>query len=75
MESRRFYRFEPGAITMPVVDTDGPYSVAVAAPVVSEGDLMGCVLFAQLKDGRSAGEVECKLAETVANFLGRQMES
>ena len=31
MESRRFYRFEPGAITMPVVDTDGPYSVAVAA--------------------------------------------
>ena len=75
MESRRFYRFEPGAITMPVVDTDGPYSVAVAAPVVSEGDLMGCVLFAQLKDSRGAGEVECKLAETVASFLGKQMES
>ena len=75
MESRRFYRFEPGAGAMPVVDTDGPYSVAVAAPVVSEGDLMGCVLFAQLKDGRGAGEVECKLAETVASFLGKQMES
>lgn len=75
MESRRIYRFEPGTGAMPVVDADGPYSVAVAAPVVSEGDLMGCVLFAQLKDSRGAGEVEYKLAETVASFLGKQMES
>ena len=75
MESRRVYRRESGAPALPVVGGEGPWSVAVAAPVLSEGDLMGCVLFAQLKDSRPASEVEYKLAETAAGFLGRQMES
>ena len=75
MESRRVYRHQAGAPTLPIVDGDGPFSVAVAAPVVSEGDLMGCVLFAQAKNSPPASEVEYKLAETVAGFLGRQMEA
>ena len=75
MEARRVYRYETGAPSLPIVDGDGPYTVAVAAPVVSEGDLMGCVLFAQAKNTATAGEVEYKLAETVAGFLGRQMEA
>ena len=75
MESRRVYRHQAGSPTLPIVDVDGPFSVAVAAPVVSEGDLMGCVLFAQAKNSPPASEVEYKLAETVAGFLGRQMEA
>ena len=75
MESRRVYRHQAGSPTLPIVDGDGPFSVAVAAPVVSEGDLMGCVLFAQAKNSPPASEVEYKLAETVAGFLGRQMEA
>ena len=75
MESRRIYRRQSGGPELPITENDGPYSVAVAAPVVSEGDLMGCVLFAQPKNSPPAGEIEYKLAETVAGFLGRQMEA
>lgn len=75
MESRRIYRRQSGGPELPITENDGPYSVAVAAPVVSEGDLMGCILFAQPKNSPPAGEVEYKLAETVAGFLGRQMEA
>ena len=42
---------------------------------MSEGDLMGCIIFAQPKNSPPASEVEYKLAETVAGFLGRQMEA
>ena len=75
MESRRIYRRQSGGPELPITENDGPYSVAVAAPVVSEGDLMGCILFAQPKNSPPAGEIEYKLAETVAGFLGRQMEA
>ena len=36
---------------------------------------MGCVLFITEKNSPPASEVEFKLAQTVANFLGKQMES
>ena len=46
----------------------------VAAPILSEGDLLGLVLF--IGDGQSAsGDAEYKLAQTIAAFLGRHMES
>ena len=47
--------------------------IAVAAPILAAGDVMGCVLL--LADGQdAAGETELKLAQTVASFLGKQME-
>ena len=49
--------------------------VAVAAPILSEGDVLGCVLFAAARGGAPAGETERKLAQAVAGFLGKQMES
>ena len=75
MEPRRIYRRQSGAPELPITENDGAFTVGVAAPVVSEGDLMGCILFAQPKNSPPATEVEYKLAETVAGFLGRQMEA
>ena len=75
MEQRRIYRHQAGSPLLPIVSGEAPYSVSVAAPVLSEGDLLGCVLFAQGKSGAVPGEVEYKLAETAASFLGRQMEA
>ena len=75
MEARRIYRHQSGTPELPITENDGPFSVAVAAPVVSEGDLMGCIIFAQPKNSPPATEVEYKLAETVAGFLGKQMEA
>ena len=75
MESRRVYRHESGGASVPVTDSESGFCVSVAAPVISEGDLMGCVLFASAKNSPPAGDVEFKLAQTVAAFLGKQMES
>lgn len=37
--------------TLPVTETDERYAVAVAAPILSEGDVLGCVLFAAARGG------------------------
>ena len=75
MEPRRVYRHESGGSSLPVTDGESGYCVSVAAPVISEGDLMGCVIFASPKNAPPSGDVEYKLAQTVASFLGKQMES
>lgn len=56
-----------------VVDTAPDYSAGVVIPIISEGDTIGCVTFVT-KSGEKVGEVEAKLAESAAVFLGRHME-
>ena len=46
----------------------------MAVPILAEGDVLGCVLFVSDKEVPSLGEVELKLAQTVAGFLGKHME-
>jgi len=75
MDSRSVYRHSSGGSSIPVSDEDEKYCVSVAAPVISEGDVMGCVLFVNERSSQPAGEVEHKLAQAVAAFLGKQMES
>ena len=55
---------------------DGPerYRVGVAARILAGGDLMGCVLLLLGAEDAPLGEGELKLVQTVAGFLGRQME-
>ncbi len=50
-------------------------TAAVAAPILSEGDLLGLVLFISGDGLNTAGDAEYKLAQTIAAFLGRHMES
>ena len=42
-------------------------------PILAEGDAIGSVVILS-KEGKALGEVEQKLAETAAAFLGKQME-
>ena len=73
MEDRGIYQHKSGERAVPMSE-DGKYTVGTAAPIISEGDVMGCiVLFSD--DDRVMGETEYKLAQTVAGFLGRQMEN
>ncbi len=73
MEERGIYR-HTGGERVAVSGADERYAVTVAAPVISEGDVMGCVLFVSDKDAPPAGEIEYRLAQTAAAFLGKQME-
>ena len=74
MDSRAAYR-HAGGNELPVTQSDSKYRVSVAAPVISEGDLMGSVLFVSERTGTPGTELEYKLAQTAACFLGKQMES
>lgn len=74
MDSRAAYR-HAGGNELPVTQSDSKYRVSVAAPVISEGDLMGSVLFVSERNGANGTELEYKLAQTAACFLGKQMES
>lgn len=75
LESRRFYHYEQGQSVIPVLAGDDKFQVSVAAPILSEGDVLGGVLFLIEKGAPPVGEVEVKLAQTVSMFLGKQMES
>ena len=75
MEKRSPYRHDSGGSSLPVIAEDGGFCLSVAAPVISEGDVMGCVLFVTPRNSGPCTEVEYKLAQTAAIFLGKQMES
>ena len=75
MEARKVYRDPGSAAPLPILDGFDRYRVAVAAPVLSEGDLMGCVALLLEGDDAPLGEAEQKLVQTVAGFLGKQMEN
>lgn len=55
-------------------DEETKYKYQVVAPIIAEGDTIGNVLIITDEDKDSFGELELKLAETAANFLGKQME-
>ncbi len=61
--------------TMPLCEDDGHYQVLIAVPILSEGDVLGCVLFVTDREVAEPGELELKLAQAVAGFLGKHMES
>ena len=75
MEGRQAYCRQEGDKALPVAEGVSEYSVAIAVPILSEGDVMGCVVFLDGNGSAPTGEVESKLALTVAGFLGKQMES
>lgn len=74
MESRGLFA-ERGDCTVPVAEGEERWCLAVAAPILSQGDVLGCVTFLQPRGGEHAGVTEEKLADAVSNFLGKQLES
>ena len=74
MEGRQIYQRQEGENPLPACEENDKFQLDVAAPILSEGDVLGCVLFVS-QEGGAASEVEYKLVQTVAAFLGRHMES
>ena len=75
MEQRRSYRYHPGEVHLRPAEAVDRYHLGVAAPIISEGDLRGCVMLLLSENDSAPGESEQKLAQTVAGFLGRQLEN
>lgn len=75
LEGRQIYQYQEGGRALPVSDYSDHYVVTTAAPILAEGDVLGCVVFMADAGKVSVGEGEYKLAQTIAGFLGRHMES
>ena len=75
MEDRAIYRAGEKERSVYVTDTLDRYCASIAAPIISEGDALGLVLFVESEGESRVGETEYKLAQTIASFLGKHMES
>ncbi len=72
MEQRKIF-LSSGSKELAAIDGVEGAIVQVAAPILAEGDVIGAVMIVN-NDGVPATEVEEKLAQTAAGFLGRQLE-
>ena len=75
MEGRQIYQRKEEDNPLPICEENDKYQLDVAAPILSEGDVLGCVIFLSTPGDVPAGESEYKLAQAIAGFLGRHMES
>lgn len=75
MEGRKIYQRAEDAPALPVTDTSDNMTAALAAPILSEGDLLGLVLMIEQDPTVKTGETEYKLVQTIAAFLGKHMEA
>ena len=57
-----------------VKDNTDDYAEEAICPIICEGDVIGGVILLNTADKEKMGEVELKLIQSAAGFLGRQME-
>ena len=55
-------------------EMENKYNSQVIVPIIAEGDSIGAVLILSTEPEVKFGDLELKLAETAASFLGKQME-
>ena len=78
MQGRTLYKHSEGDERSYATSDEGSLYVSCAMPIISEGDVIGCVVSLSEENAKkdaAANEVESKLVSTAANFLGKQMES
>ena len=75
MEQRTNYLYEKGAPAIPASEGSEKYRLGVAAPILSQGDLMGCVMLLLGEGDAPLSEPDQRLARTAADFLGKQLEN
>ncbi len=80
IERRSMYVWREGSEKLPVIADSTAHFVSCAMPIISEGDVVGCVLSVAEGSGERlremvGGELESKLVLTAAGFLGKQLES
>ncbi len=55
-------------------DNGDKYTSQVISPIISEGDPIGAIVFLSTDPKSKMGDVETKLAQSAASFLGKHME-
>ena len=68
---------ENNDIAVPITKNDNKerrFNTQVVYPIISDGDVIGSVILLSKETGTKMTEVEQKVVQSAANFLGRQME-
>ena len=65
-------RSESGFVPILDDEPEGMYNNQMITPILAEGDVLGAIIF--LSPDKKMGELESKLAQTAAGFIGKQME-
>ncbi len=76
IERRTLYAHKSEGVKLPIANGSNHY-VSCAMPIISEGDIIGCVCSVLPMDEeatRTPDELEIKLIQTAAGFLSRQLE-
>ena len=82
IEGRGFYSWREGTDKLPVIADSKNHFVRCAMPIISEGDVIGCVASVAdseadkpQRDNVFGVDAEAKLIQTAAGFLGRHTEA
>ena len=79
IESRSLYTLNHQEDRKSLLREGGNHYISCAMPIISEGDLVGCVVSVRSDAAPTASplipDAEAKLIQTAAGFLGRQLES
>ena len=73
MEQRKTYLYREGQPRVALCEDVAGHDLGAAVPILAQGDLIGGVCL--LQQDRELGEHALKLLQTVALFLGKQMET
>nr|WP_297171661.1 stage V sporulation T C-terminal domain-containing protein [uncultured Agathobaculum sp.] len=73
MEQRITYERGVGDAQEITVSDRDAYDVIVAAPIITDGDVTGCVVFVSEDENAAASDVTVKLCQTAAQFLSRRV--
>ena len=79
IEGRSLYVWSKEEEKVGVTRGEGSHFISCAMPIISEGDIVGCVaslseMSAEEPHEALGGDIEGKLIMTAAGFLGRQLE-
>ena len=75
MEARQYFSADKDREKCPPVCAENEkYRCSLAVPIIADGDVIGAVIFIAIRPDQIPGEVESKLAQSAASFLGKNME-
>ena len=73
MEQRVTYERGVGETQEIAISERDVYNVIVAVPIITDGDVSGCVAFVSEDENAAAAEGTVKLCQTAAQFLSRRV--
>lgn len=74
MEERTRYEYSENGKSLTARE-DGSLAISLAYPIITQGDVSGCVLFVEDGKGVVLTDMEIKMAEMLALFLSTQLEA